>query len=240
MRFIHFGGVPAVLAVVALTLTAACSPKTDSSATTDSAAGQMRDTSAAAGTAAGAGAHDSMGGMQGMQHDSMAMGGMAGMAGMSSMPPEDQKAMRMSGNPDQDFLRMMSDHHKGLIAMAHLVTEEKKGSASAQADATKLDKKQDEELDKMATMLEKQYKDAYDPRIMPSNQAMVDQLKGQSGAQLDRMFYGNVVKHHQMAIKMIDEFVPKMKSAELKQMAEKMKRDQAREIHEFEQKASKG
>ena len=229
------GRVPAILALGALAVAAACSPKADSSATDTTAAATTRD-SGAAGSMAGMN-HDSAGGMAGMNHDSMS----GSMAGMTSMPAEDRPHMRMTGNADQDFLRMMSDHHRGLIAMSHLSTEgDKKGSAQAQADAKKLDTKQDAELDSMTTMLEQQFKDKYEPMIVPSNQAMIDQLKSQSGAAYDRTFYQNVVKHHQQAIKMIDEFSPKLQNAQIKRMAERMKEDQQREIREFEQKASKG
>jgi uncharacterized protein (DUF305 family) len=229
------GRVPAILALGALAVAAACSPNADSSATDTTAASTARD-SGAAGPMAGMN-HDSAGGMAGMNHDSMS----GSMAGMTSMPAEDRPHMRMTGNADQDFLRMMSDHHRGLIAMSHLSTEgDKKGSAQAQADAKKLDTKQDAELDSMTTMLEQQFKDKYEPMIMPSNQAMVDQLESQSGAAYDRTFYQNVVKHHQQALKMIDEFSPKLQNAQIKRMAERMKEDQQREIREFEQKASKG
>lgn len=154
------------------------------------------------------------------------------MSGMSGMA--------MTGDADRDFLRMMSDHHKGMVAMAHLSVEgEKKGSAAVQADARKLDTKQDEEIDRMSAMLKNSYKDSYEPKVMSDNQAMVDQLKSLSGAAYDRTFYQNVVKHHQQAIKMIDQFLPKLQRAEVKAMAERMKSDQTREIAEFQQKATK-
>ena len=162
---------------------------------------------------------------------------MAGMnhGAMSNMTPMGGA----TGDPDRDFLRMMSDHHKGLIAMAHLTIEgQKKGSPGTQADADKLDMKQDAELDSMVTKLEQQYRDPYNPGIMPDNQAMVDQLKTQSGAEYDRTFYQNVIKHHQQAIMMIDHSLPMLKDAQVKAMAERMKRDQTREIQEFERKAS--
>ena len=227
--------VPTLFALGVLAVAAACSPKSDGAATDTTAAAAGRDTGTT-GSMAGMN-HDSAGGMAGMNHDSMS----GNMAGMSSMPAEDRPHMRMTGNADQDFLRMMSDHHRGLIAMAHLSTEgDKKGSAQAQADAQKLDRKQDAELDSMTTMLEQQFKDKYDPMIMPSNQAMVDQLKSQSGTAYDKAFYQNVVKHHQQAIKMVDEFSPKLQNAQIKRMAQRMKEDQQREIREFERKASKG
>ena len=97
----------------------------------------------------------------------------------------------------------------------------------------------DAEVEAMVTLLEKQYKDAYDPKIMPDNQTMVDQLKSQSGAAYDRAFYKNVVLHHQQALKLIDQSLPKMKDTQIRAMAERMKRDQAREISDFQQKAQK-
>lgn len=148
----------------------------------------------------------------------------------------DMAGMQMTGDPDRDFLRMMSDHHKGLTEMAHPAKEMKLPVA---ADAKKLDTKQDAELDKMVTMLEKQYKDPYAPKIMPSNQAMIDALKGKTGADYQKTFYQNVIQHHQEGIKMMDEYLPKLKDAEVKAMAEKMKADQTKEISEFQQKVAK-
>ncbi len=164
---------------------------------------------------------DSMSGMN-METGTPAQGTMDGMA--------------MTGDPDRDFLRMMSDHHKGMIAMAHM-TKDQKPALGAAADATKLDTKQDAELDKMQTMLEKDFKDPYTPKVTADNQAMVDQLRGKTGGDYDRTFYQNVVKHHQQAIVMVDDYLPKAKNAKLKQMAEKMKSDQTKEIAEFQKKA---
>jgi uncharacterized protein (DUF305 family) len=166
-------------------------------------------------------AHDSM------QHDTMTNG-------MSGMPPIGS----MTGDADHDFLRMMSDHHKGLIQMAHM-TKDKKDVGTAAQDATKLDTKQDKDLDHMATMLEKDFKDPYAPKVMPEHQQMADDLKPRSGKDYERTFYQDVIKHHQEALAMIDQYLPKAKNAMLKQMAETMKADQAKEITEFQAKVSK-
>lgn len=145
--------------------------------------------------------------------------------------------MAMTGDADHDFLRMMSDHHKGLIAMVH-PTLDKKENLAVKGDASKLDKKQDAELEKMVSMLDQQYKDAYTPMLMPDNQRMVDELNGKSGADYSRNFLKNVIAHHQQAIKMIDDYLPKAKNAQVKSMAEKMKADQTKEISEFQKKLS--
>lgn len=206
-----------VCVVAIIAVTTACTAKTDQPAVGESAAASAAGASTTA-------APDSMSGMAGMDHSTM--GTMAPMGGAT-------------GDPDRDFLRMMSEHHKGLIAMAHMVIEDgKKGSPATKADAEKLDTKQDAELDSMVTKLEQQYKDPYNPQIMPDNQKMIDELQAQSGTAYDRMFYHHVVQHHQQATQMIDHHLPMLKDAKVKAMAERMKRDQTREIGEFQRKAS--
>lgn len=209
-----------VCVVAIIAVTTACTAKTDQPAVGESAAASAAGASTTA-------APDSMSGMAGMDHSTMGnMGSMAPMGGAT-------------GDPDRDFLRMMSEHHKGLIAMAHMVIEDgKKGSPATKADAEKLDTKQDAELDSMVTKLEQQYKDPYNPQIMPDNQKMIDELQAQSGTAYDRMFYHHVVQHHQQATQMIDHHLPMLKDAKVKAMAERMKRDQTREIEEFQRKAS--
>ena len=144
----------------------------------------------------------------------------------------------MTGDPDRDFLRMMSDHHKGLILLAHMTKDRKEGG-SAVGDAEKLDAAQDKEIDQMQTMLEKDFKDPYAPKVSPENQAMADELKTKTGKEYDRTFYQDIIKHHQGALKMVDEYLPKSKNATIKQMAEKMKADQTKEIAEFQKKVDK-
>ena len=169
------------------------------------------------------GSSDSMSGM--MKGPDMKNGsGMKGMGGMS-----------MTGDADRDFLRMMSDHHKGMILMAHATMERKEGGLAV-ADANKLDAQQDAELDKMVTMLEKSYKDPYAAKVMPDNQSMADELKAKTGTEYDRTFYQNVIKHHGEAVKMVDAYLPHAKSAAVRKMAEKIKADQTKEIAEFQKK----
>ena len=195
-------------------LCAACASNKDNSQADTASAGRATDSAS--------GAMGGSQGMTGMQHDST-----AATSGMSAM----------SGNADQDFLRMMSDHHKGLIEMAHGVKDHK--SSGVTDVATKLDTKQDKELDQMVTTLERDFKDQYSPKVMPDNQRMNDELKAKTGADFDRTFLQNTIMHHQQAIKMVDEYLPKSKNAAVKQMAEKMKSDQTREITELQQRVAK-
>ena len=56
----------------------------------------------------------------------------------SSAMPMSPTMAKMTGDADHDFLRMMSDHHRGLIAIVHM-TCDKKDIGSFMADAKKLD-----------------------------------------------------------------------------------------------------
>ncbi|CAN5141102.1 hypothetical protein BH09GEM1_BH09GEM1_19760 [soil metagenome] len=143
-----------------------------------------------------------------------------------------------SRDPDHDFLRMMADHHKGLIELAHMTKDRKEGGVAV-ADARKLDAKQDVELDKMMTMLEKDFKDAYAPKVMAEHQAMADELKSKTGKEYDRTFLSDVIKHHGEALEMIDAYLPKAKMPAVKAMAMQMKADQAKEIGEMKSQLSK-
>ena len=187
---------------------AACSPKPDTRSDA-----RPDESSQVAGTPSGAGP-DTM--------SSPVPSGDTSMSGMSGMD---------SVNPDQQFLRMMSDHHKGILLMAHDAIERK--GVTVKAEAQKIDKAQDAELRRMVTMLKTAFKDEYTPKVTPENQAMADALKQKSGAAYDTTFRENAIKHHQEALQMIDEFLPKLTRPDLKQMAEKMKADQTGEIAKF-------
>lgn len=150
----------------------------------------------------------------------------------------DMAGMSMTGDADRDFLRMTSDHHKGLIALAHeSMTKGGRGTAQSQADAGILDAKQDRELEQMVKMLEGTYQDPYEPKVMPADQTVVESLAATAGSAYAPAFYRAVVAHHRKAITMIDEYLSKAKRADVKAMAETMRKDQLAELREFERKA---
>ena len=159
------------------------------------------------------------------------------MAGMdhSKMAAADRAPAK---DADHEFLRMMSDHHQGLIAMMDGAMT-RATSADAKSDATKLHHKQQQERDQMVGMIQKMYSESLQPMVMPNNKAMNDSLQAKSGAEYDRDMYQHVVMHHREGIQMIDKFLPRLQNAEVRSMAEKMRTDQTREIAEFEAKAKR-
>ena len=186
---------------------AACSKSDDAGTDTGAAA--------APGTATGT----DTGAMAGMDHSKM--------AGMNRPAAKDA---------DQEFLRMMVDHHEGMVQMVAPAMD-RASNAAAKADAKKLHDKQKSEQQQMVGMLQSAYGDSIHPMTMPSNKAMSDTLQATpQGPAYDRMLYHHVVMHHREGVKMVDDFMPRLTKPDVKQMAQKMKDDQQKEIAEFERK----
>lgn len=185
-------------------LDGACSSKTgNGGARSDSSANAM----------AGPGAHDSA----------------SANSAMPAIGEGHTSSATTAPSTDQQFLRIMSDHHKGLIALAH-ETIERKELLAVKGEAKSLDSKQDAELDQMMTMLEQHYHDAYAPKMTSDNRAMLESLKSKTGVAYDRTFRQDVIRHHQDGIAMIDQYVPKLTDPALKSMAGKMKAEQEQDI----------
>jgi uncharacterized protein (DUF305 family) len=150
--------------------------------------------------------------------------------------------MSMNRGPAQDadheFLRMMSDHHQGLIDMATAAMN--KGSTpQVQGDAHQLHTRQEQEKKVMVDMVRTAYDEDLQPMTMASNKAMNDTLRQKSGTDYDRTFYRMVVEHHREGIRMMDEYQPRVQRADVRQIIEKMRADQQREIREFESKTTR-
>ena len=145
------------------------------------------------------------------------------MAGIQKTPARDA---------DQEFMQMMVDHHQGMIEMADTALK-KAASSRVRAEATSMLAAQKAEQKRMLDVLKTQYGEDKVPMALASDASMVTTLAGASGAAFDRQFREQVIMHHEEAIKMVDQFLPRLKTPALKQMAEKMKRDQATQIAEL-------
>lgn len=156
--------------------------------------------------------------------------GMPG-TGQHAGDPMSADAMRDS---TRAFLSMMVDHHQGLIAMSDSARA-RATRASTKADAHTLRDEQAREQRRMETMLRRTYHDSTQPKVLPSNQAMLDTLSRASGADYDRTFYRFVIEHHRQAIGMIDQALPHL-TPEVRRMATEMRSKQQREIAQLERK----
>lgn len=144
-------------------------------------------------------------------------------------------AMTQAKDGNHEFLRMMSDHHEGLLRMATAAMD-KAALQATKDDAHELHTKQAAERDTMVAMVQRDYQERHTARPPAKNQAQADSLNALSGTEYDRTFYRLVIAHHREGIGMIDEHMAHLTNPTVRQMAEKMKADQQKEIGEFEQK----
>ena len=154
---------------------------------------------------------------------------------MSSMSAYEHTTMTRSAARDsnQAFLRMMVDHHEGLVTLVDSATP--KLATGARADAQKLGTKQETEQQRMQRMLSSQHQDSITPAIMTSNEAMIRAVASAPADAAGRAFYEQTIAHHREGIEMGKRMLPHL-TGEVKQMAEKMIADQEKEIAEFEKK----
>lgn len=148
------------------------------------------------------------------------------MGSMDDMAP-------MTGDPDRDFLRMMGDHHKGMLLMTEPALAK---GITVKDEAQRIATDQKPEIGKMTAILKSAYSDSYEPKVMSDGRKMAGELDALTGTALDRMFLEKTILHHKAAIKMVDEYLPKAKNSEVKTIAEKIKKAQLKEIKEFEGK----
>lgn len=215
-----------------LTLLAACGDNANQNAGTDQSAATTTDTMAATAMPS---ANDSAAPMPAASGDTTA-------AMDSAMAAMDPNAAQMppAKDAEQQFMRMMTDHHEGMIAMSNALLAKNDASAPAKADAQKLKADQQAEQKQMLSMLRTNYQESFQPKITPQNQKMVADVSQASGKAADKAFWSNVVQHHQQALDMINRFAPRFTRPEMKQMAEKMRTTQMQQIEQFKKKIAQG
>lgn len=141
----------------------------------------------------------------------------------------------MAHGTDQQFLRTISDHHRGMLEMAHAVLHRTDASAEVRAKADAIHRKQHEESRHVAAMLERDFGDRYQPTVTPDNQQMVERVRQAQGAAAGRAFYETTIAHHEDGVRMMAEQLPHLADPEVRRMAERMRDDQQREIGELRQ-----
>lgn len=139
---------------------------------------------------------------------------------------------------DQEFLRKMSGHHQGMIAMGEIA--QRRGGKEIRAEAEMAMKKQQAEIDFMMGKLRDMGGSAQQPDTGSGSQSMLQKLESAAEGQFETEFRRATIQHHQMGIDMADRYLPKLQQPGLKLMAERMRAVQAAEIREQEQKLAMG
>lgn len=148
-------------------------------------------------------------------------------------------SMKMTNDPDNDFAMMMKEHHKGAINMANRELEKGKDSTLNQLARTMI-MEQQKEITQMDSFL-KAHPPVTVDTMFHHNSSMAMEMMSRSAdlqyinGDADHDFAMLMIQHHQGAIDMADLELHHGKSAKLKSIAGKIKKDQQEEIKNLQE-----
>jgi hypothetical protein len=125
------------------------------------------------------------------------------------------------GSPDQQFLRDMADLNRGVALLAH-ETLHRAGTFPSKADAEKVDKQHDDEMDHIRAAM-KMLNDGYTPKASHADSAVAIALGKQSGAAYDHAFRTDVANIDQREAQIVDKYLPQLTNAQIKTLAQRMR-----------------
>jgi uncharacterized protein (DUF305 family) len=134
----------------------------------------------------------------------------------------------LTGDPDHDFLRAMSNHHKNVIVLADAALE-----ANTRPDLDpvirQLEERHGHELDAMTSVLRKTYKDAF--ISSPSSQTKLTAgVLRRSGSDYRRIFLDAVMKAEEDGARIADFYLLKTKRTEVDRLADRIKTNEAHDL----------
>lgn len=144
--------------------------------------------------------------------------------------PEDSKAIQ---NPtDSTYIDMMSQHHKDGIEMAKMAVKRgeskqvKKLGAKIIADQTK-------DIAQLAIYKNRWFNTVETHTSMPKMD--MSMMENMSGKDFDKHFLTMMTEHHEQAISMTNEYLPRLQQQEVKDFAQKGIQKQKTEVTQMEQ-----
>lgn len=184
----------------------------------------------------------------GMQQDTMSMqgsmGGMSGMMGMMHQTMMHTDTMKMTGDPDYDFARMMQIHHQGGMSMAHEVIKNGKDQETVDLAKKILDEQQKDSQDL--------YKYTSSNKPGESSSAFMQEMKSlmqkaKENMNKDMNMSGNPDKdfamlmsmHHQHGIDMARAELKYGRKTEIKRIAQKSVDQQEKERKQLDELKNK-
>ena len=147
------------------------------------------------------------------------------------------QGMKMTGDVDHDFARMMATHHEGALAMAQEEADNGKDTMLINM-AKKTLSTQKEEQDKL-----RKFTDSHEPvakdtaasmKLMQPMKAMMAGMDHSMKGTTDHHFASLMGMHHQSGIDMAKAYLPNAKVPEIKAMAQKIIDDQQKEKQQLD------
>lgn len=161
--------------------------------------------------------------------------------GKPAAPPPSPAAQAppMSGNDaDQAFLQAMVPHHEMAIEMAKMAKEKAK-NPTILAMSADIIRTQSEEIKRMKTIHQRLFSSELEPDMMAHERLglsmeesgmTMDMRMKEAAPGFDKMFAGEMAKHHQGAINMARKVLEKSQDVEVRSLAEAIIDAQTKEI----------
>lgn len=138
----------------------------------------------------------------------------------SSRKAETAAAMRLTGDPDHDFLRAMSNHHKHVIVLADAALESNRRPEMVNV-IRKVEERHGHELDDIAAILRKAFKDTLIPEPNDETRANADAIR--RSADNRSVFLASVAKAESEALVVEKSFLSKGSRPDVKRLAARIK-----------------
>lgn len=146
---------------------------------------------------------------------------------------QDMQQVKLTGNVDYDFAKLMAAHHKGAIAMAEEQVDKGKDTmlVNMARKNIEMNKKERNELEKYSDQIKDPKGDtAVSAKLMAPMKMMMDDMKHDMQGTTDHHFASMMSMHHQSGIEMADAYLKNNpKSAEIKKIAQKTKDEQQKD-----------
>jgi uncharacterized protein (DUF305 family) len=133
-----------------------------------------------------------------------------------------------TGDPDHDFLRAMSNHHKNVIVLADAALE-----ANSRPDMEgvirQLEERHGHELDAMTSVLRKTFKDAFISSPSAQTKRTADELR-RSGSDYRRLFLDAAMKAEEDGTRIADFYLLRTKRTEVDRLANNIKTNETHDL----------
>jgi len=134
----------------------------------------------------------------------------------------------LTGDPDHDFLRAMSNHHKNVIVLADAALE-----ANTRPDVEgvirELEERHGHELDEMTGILRRTYKDGFISSPSAETKLTAGALR-QPGRDYRRIFLDAAVKAEEDGGRIADFYLLRTKRMDVDRLADKIKTNEAHDL----------
>ena len=141
-------------------------------------------------------------------------------------------SMKMSGDPDHDFATMLGMHHQSAVEMADL--EIKQGTnAQVKALASRIKSTNQKEIKELTAFLSSHQPQSSSSKLGQDAMKIMHGGSHSMNGKADHDFASMMAQHHQQGVDMARAFLKEGKTEKMKTMANKVIKQQTKEIAEL-------